>query len=108
VHAAHDEWGRRRRFSSNIQNLRLEPAVADETRAVANREELDRAFARLSVDHRSDVVLHHFADLPMPQVAEALGIPVGTAKSRYHYAMESLRSALDAEVRLVAAGGVGT
>jgi RNA polymerase sigma-70 factor (ECF subfamily) len=108
VHAARDEWSRRRRFSTSVQDLRFEPVVGDETGAVANREELERGFARLSVDHRAVVVLHHFADLPMPQVAKALGIPIGTAKSRYHYAMASLRSALDAEVRLVAAGGVGT
>jgi RNA polymerase sigma-70 factor (ECF subfamily) len=52
------------------------------------------------------VVLHHFADLPLPEVAEALGIPTGTAKSRYHYAMASLRAVLDADVRLGAVEGV--
>ena len=36
----------------------------------------------------------------MPQVAEALGIPEGTAKSRYHYAMAALRAALEADIRL--------
>jgi RNA polymerase sigma-70 factor (ECF subfamily) len=103
---AADESNRSRRFKSTVLNLRLEPNVADETARIADREELDRAFARLSVEHRSVVVLHHFADLPLDQVAEALGIPIGTAKSRYHYAMSSLRAVLEADVRLAAVEGV--
>ena len=106
VRTAADEHKRSRRFKSSVQNLRLEPNVADETRHVADREELDRAFARLSVEHRAVLVLHHYADLPLPQVAEALAIPIGTAKSRYHYAIESLRAVLEADVRLAAVGGV--
>jgi RNA polymerase sigma-70 factor (ECF subfamily) len=106
VSAAADERGRRRRFVVSVQNLHLEPAVTDDTEEVADREELERAFGRLSLAHRAVVVLHHYADLPLPQVAEALGIPSGTAKSRYHYAMAALRAALEADVRIAAAEGV--
>ena len=106
VRTAADESGRMRRFATSVQTVPLEPNSADETRGVADREELGRAFARLSFEHRAVVVLHQYADLPMPRVAAALGIPVGTAKSRYHYAIASLRAALDADARLVAAGGV--
>ncbi len=105
VHAATDEHKRRRRFAGSVQNVRFEPAAPDETRAVADREQLDQGFERLSLDHRAVVVLHHFADLPLVEVAAALGIREGTAKSRYHYAMASLRAALDAEIRLAAAEG---
>ena len=108
VRTAADESGRRRRFAASVQNLRLEPTTTDETGGVADREDLDRAFARLSIDQRAVVVLHHYADLPMPQVATALGIRLGTAKSRYHYAMASLRAALDADGRLAAVEGVRT
>jgi DNA-directed RNA polymerase specialized sigma24 family protein len=45
------------------------------------------------------VVLHHYLDLPLTEVAEALGVPVGTATSRLHYAMRGLRAALDADAR---------
>jgi len=45
------------------------------------------------------VVLHHYLDLPLDEVAEALGIPVGTVASRLHYAMRALRAALDADAR---------
>jgi DNA-directed RNA polymerase specialized sigma24 family protein len=47
-------------------------------------------------------------DLSVPEVADALGVPVGTAKSRIHYAVESLRAALEADERATVApsGGV--
>jgi DNA-directed RNA polymerase specialized sigma24 family protein len=45
------------------------------------------------------VVLHHYLDLPIDRVADMLGIPVGTAHSRLHYAMRGLRAALDADAR---------
>ena len=74
--------------------------AADELNTVVNRDQLDRGFRRLSLDHRTVVVLHHYLDLPLDQVAEALGIPVGTVSSRLHYAMRALRSALDADARV--------
>ena len=106
THAAMDESSRRGRFSANVQNVRVEPSVGDETSAVGDREQLDRGFRHLSVEHRAVVVLHHYAGLPLPQVAVALGIRPGTAKSRYHYAMAALRAALDADTRLLAVEAV--
>ena len=52
------------------------------------------------------MVLHHYVGLPLPEVAAALGIPPGTAKSRYHYAMSALRAALEADARVAAPGEV--
>jgi RNA polymerase sigma-70 factor (ECF subfamily) len=45
------------------------------------------------------VVLHHYLDLPLETVAETLGVPLGTVRSRLHYAMRGLRAALDADAR---------
>jgi len=45
------------------------------------------------------VVLHHYLDMPLDQVAETLGIPAGTVRSRLHHAMRGLRAALDADAR---------
>jgi RNA polymerase sigma-70 factor (ECF subfamily) len=45
------------------------------------------------------VVLHHYLDLPLDGVADVLGIPVGTVRSRLHYAMRGLRAALEADAR---------
>jgi DNA-directed RNA polymerase specialized sigma24 family protein len=39
-------------------------------------------------------VLHFYLDLPLPQVAAMLGIPVGTAKSRLHRSLGMLRSSM--------------
>ncbi len=61
----------------------------------------ERGFRRLSIDHRAVVVLHHYLDMPLEEVAETLGIPVGTARSRLYYAMRGLRAALEADARPV-------
>jgi RNA polymerase sigma-70 factor (ECF subfamily) len=66
---------------------------------VIDRDQLERGFRRLSIDHRTVVVLHHYLDLPLEAVAEMLGVPLGTVASRLHYAMRDLRSALDADAR---------
>ena len=69
-------------------------SVADPTRVVADRDALDRAFMRLSPEHRIVVVLHHYEGLTLVEVAQALGIPVGTARSRLHYGLARLRDAM--------------
>jgi RNA polymerase sigma-70 factor, ECF subfamily len=99
MHAAFDQARRRKRHIASIQLIRSEPSVADGTKVFGDREQLDRGFTHLSVEHRAVVVLHHYIGLPLPEVATVLGIPVGTAKSRYHYAMSALRAAIEAEGR---------
>ena len=66
---------------------------ADEYQSLADRDELEQAFRRLPLDQRAVFVLHHHAGLPLVAVAEALGIPDGTARSRLHYATRALRAA---------------
>ena len=91
---------RRTRSASNLRLLPArEPMGADGTSMVIDRDQLERGFRRLSIDHRAVVVLHHYLDLPLSEVAEALGIPEGTVRSRLHYAMRGLRAALDADAR---------
>jgi RNA polymerase sigma-70 factor, ECF subfamily len=100
VRAALDEFGRRRRFDASVQALPSEPGTGDAAAGLADRDLLERGFRHLSVEHRAVVVLHHYVGLPLPEVARTLGIPPGTAKSRYHYAMSALRSILEAEGRI--------
>ena len=102
VNAASDELKRRRKFERGVRVIHVEPAHADEVRAVADRDLLERGFQRLSIDHRTVVVFHHYLGLPLSGIATALGIPLGTVKSRYHYAMSALRAAIDADNRAVA------
>ena len=69
---------------------------------VVDRDQLERGFRRLSLEHRAVVVLHHYLDWPLEQIAETLGVPTGTVRSRLHHAMRGLRAALDADARPVA------
>ena len=52
---------------------------------------LDRALRGLPVEQRAVIALHYAADLPLAEVAAALGVPIGTAKSRLAAALERLR-----------------
>ena len=91
---------RRTRSASNLRLLPAdEPMGADGMSLVINRDQLERGFRRLSIDHRAVVVLHHYLDLPLSEVAETLGVPEGTVRSRLHHAMRGLRAALDADAR---------
>ena len=90
-------------MAPNLLVMHFDDASAsDDIATVADRDQLERAFRRLSVDHRAVVVLHHHLDLSLDEVAEALGVPVGTIRSRLFYAMRALRAALDADARPVA------
>jgi RNA polymerase sigma factor (sigma-70 family) len=75
------------------------PIAADEYRAVIDRDQLERGFRNLSVEHRTVIVLRCLLDLPMEEVAEVLGIPSGTVGSRLSRAVKSMRAALEAESR---------
>ena len=67
---------------------------------VLYRDQLERGFCRLPVEQRAVVVLHHYLGLPLHEVADVLDIPQGTAHSRLHRAMASLRAALEADDRM--------
>jgi RNA polymerase sigma-70 factor (ECF subfamily) len=100
MRTAADQSSSRRRFQATIQPLRAEPQVPDAAAGMADRDEIERGFRRLSYDHRAILVLHHYAGLPLTEAATALGIPTGTAKSRYHHAISALRASLAAEGRV--------
>lgn len=78
----------------------MESAADDATGSMSDRDQLERGFRRLKPDQRAVVVLHFYLGLTTPEVADTLGIPVGTAKSRLHYATEALRAALEADARV--------
>jgi RNA polymerase sigma-70 factor (ECF subfamily) len=99
MRAITDEFRRGRRARAAITLLRLEPAIPDSTDDVVVREQLDRGFGRLSVDHRAVLVLRLYLGLSIEETALTLGIPVGTTKSRLHYATDAMRVALEADAR---------
>ena len=75
--------------------------MADSAGVVADRDELERGFRRLGAEQRAVLVLHYYVGMSISGVAEALGVPVGTAQSRLGRALASLRTALreDAELQ---------
>ena len=83
--------------------INLEPLAREETEnpsvAFDERDRLERAFRRLSHDHRIVIVLRHYLDWEPAEIAEALGLAPGTIRSRLHYALAGLRAALDADAR---------
>ena len=81
------------------------PKAPDDLLSVADRDELDRAFRHLRPDERAILVLHHFVGYPLSEIAELLGLPGGTVRSRLHHAHRAMRAALDAEARVSIAGG---
>jgi len=106
INACYTEGRKQRRWAPNLRLLQTdEPVAADDLSSIVDRDQLEAGFRRLPMDHRAVVVLHHYLDLPLDRVAEVLGIPVGTAHSRLHYAMRGMRAALEADAR-PAVGGV--
>ena len=98
VHACYAEARRRRSWAANVRVLPVDgPASPDALISIADRDALDRAFRRLTVDQRAVFVLHHHVGLSLVEIAESLGIPAGTARSRLHYATRALRSAIEAD-----------
>lgn len=89
---------RHRHLDVDVQPVsRAEP---DQTRDVANRDQLERGFTRLGANERAILVLHYYLGLSAADAAEVLGIPAGTARSRLFRAIATMRSALDADLRV--------
>ncbi len=74
-------------------------ATGDAVGALADRDEMERAFRRLTDDQRTILALVYYADLSLVDVSAALGIPLGTTKSRLNRSIAALRAALDADQR---------
>src|SRR6188508_3125987 len=102
VRACYAERRRERRWSPSLHVLPsalVGDVAVDGTSFVIDRDQLERAARRLSIDHRAVVVLRYYLDLPHAEIAEVLGIPVGTVRSRVRYALQGLRAALEADAR---------
>jgi RNA polymerase sigma-70 factor, ECF subfamily len=106
VRACLAEAARERRRFSNLRVLPMDvPTATDDFLNVVDRDQLERGFRRLSPQQRALLVLRHFEGRDLGEIAEILGIPVGTARSRLHHAHGAMRAALDADARAIAVGG---
>jgi len=92
----------RRRVIEVELTPRIDPAGPDGSAAFADRDLLERALGRLDPAQRAILVLRYYLDLTLPEAAEVLGIPVGTAKSRLHRSLEALRATVAMDGALAA------
>jgi RNA polymerase sigma-70 factor (ECF subfamily) len=100
TNACYAEARRRRRWSEGIRLLPVEPVHGpDDYVTIEHRDQLERAFRRLTVEQRAVLVFHHYLGLPLHEVAVRIGIPTGTVKSRMHHAKRALRASLEADAR---------
>jgi RNA polymerase sigma-70 factor, ECF subfamily len=102
VNACADVGRRRRRWRAEIAVVAAEPIELDRATELADRDELERGLRRLTDAQRSVLVLSFYRGLSPTEMADALDIPVGTVKSRLHYAIDALRAALAADERSAA------
>ncbi len=97
VNACLDLARRRRRRPIEVKLDAIHaPATPDVSGALADRELVHEALGRLDPGHRAVVAMHFLLDMPLTDVAVALRIPIGTAKSRLHYALVAMRASASA------------
>jgi RNA polymerase sigma factor (sigma-70 family) len=100
VRCCMDEARRGRRHRHSVSwSPDHEPVGVDTAGSILDRDQLDRGFRRLTPNDRALIVLHHYLDLPLTDVATIVGVPLGTAKSRLHRALERMRASLEADAR---------
>jgi RNA polymerase sigma-70 factor (ECF subfamily) len=91
---------RERHRIANLRVLPIDgPAAPDDLLHVADRDLLERGFRRLPPEQRAILVLRHYLGYQPSEIAETLGIPAGTARSRLHHAHRARRAALEADAR---------
>ncbi|MEO7664167.1 MAG: sigma-70 family RNA polymerase sigma factor [Candidatus Limnocylindrales bacterium] len=100
THECYAEARRRARWSASIRVLKFEESEDPAgIQAIHDRDQLERAFRRLTLEQRAVLVFHRYLGLQLPEVADRLGIPLGTVKSRLHHATAALRASLEADSR---------
>lgn len=77
-----------------LENWLDDPSPGDMQAETLQREDLRRALAQLSPEHREIILLHEIEGLRYSEAARLLGVPEGTLKSRLHYAFKELRALL--------------
>jgi RNA polymerase sigma-70 factor (ECF subfamily) len=100
VRACYAESRKTRRWAPNLHVLPDTVwAGPDDLAPIWDRDQVERGFRRLSIEHRVVLVLHYYLDQTPEEIAETLGVPSGTVRSRLFYGMRNLRAALEADTR---------
>jgi RNA polymerase sigma-70 factor (ECF subfamily) len=95
----------RRRYAKLEVLVVDDHAARDELAGVVDRDVVDRAFRRLKAEERAVLVLRYYLGYEPATIAEMLGVPGGTIRSRLHHAHRAMRAAIDADARASAVGG---
>jgi RNA polymerase sigma-70 factor (ECF subfamily) len=90
-------------ISNDELSVADEPRRADAYRGIADRDQLERGFRRLSMDHRVVLTLRYLLGMTTDEVAETLDLPRPTVYSRLQAATKAMRAVLEADERSVAA-----
>ena len=100
VNACLDAVRKRRRRPIEVELEPISPPyIGDETALIADRDVIDRGLHRLRPEQRAILVLYYYLGLSTTAIAETLGIPNGTARSRLDAALSAMRAALAAVER---------
>jgi RNA polymerase sigma-70 factor (ECF subfamily) len=95
-----------RQRRSRVIEIELTPLheqrIPDASSQVTDADYVERMLASIDPAQRAVVVLHYYLDLSLPETAAALGIPLGTAKSRLNRALVAMRISIVADVPAVA------
>ena len=91
VNVCRDRLRKRRGVRIEELNDELAVYIDDPFRAALAKNEVDKLMHVLSPDHRVVVGLRFWRDLSLQQIADLLGVPLGTVQSRLHYALRALR-----------------
>lgn len=106
VNACYAEVRHTRRWQPGLRLVPVEiPSEDDAQLSVDRRDEIERAFRRLSGEQRAVLVMHHYLGLSGAEIATALGLSPGTVRSRLHYSRQLMRAAIEADARAIATGG---
>jgi RNA polymerase sigma-70 factor, ECF subfamily len=106
VNACYAEIRHTRRWQPGLRLVPVDvPSEDDAQLSVDRRDELERAFRRLSGEQRAVLVLHHYVGLTGAEIAIALDLSPGTVRSRLHYSRQLMRAAIEADARPIANGG---
>lgn len=98
VNACHDHRRRDAAYRRAIGEAPA-PVIGDPAEPVVQHAAIRAGLARLTSDHRAVLVLRYYGDLTQEEIAEALGLPSGTVKSRLHRALAAMQAAMAAEAR---------
>ena len=97
LNLAHSHY-RRRKVEQRVIGL-IGGRITTEPDAAPGVETLD-LLRSLPHRQRSALLLHHYLDLPVREVAQVLDVPEGTAKTLIHRGLKRLRADLEGEVDL--------